>query len=124
MANRDWRRKATGSRAESPEFAGQRLGSASITRGNVGGSHKRGNRIVETALAGWAWRIRTSKCHFEARLLKSCCAQLPRAAHNGGNSRRSHIFSRRVLDFRCKQSVTVGAPLEHPWCSRDPAPPA
>jgi hypothetical protein len=26
-----------------------------------------------------------------------------------GNSRQSHIFSHKVLDFRCKQSVTVGA---------------
>jgi hypothetical protein len=32
------------------------------TRGNVGGSHTRGNRIVETALAGWGGRIRTHKC--------------------------------------------------------------
>jgi hypothetical protein len=33
---------------------------ACLTRGNVGGSHTRGNRIVETALASWggrsAWR--------------------------------------------------------------------
>jgi hypothetical protein len=25
------------------------------------------------------------------------------------NSRQSHIFAHKVLDFRCKQSVTVGA---------------
>jgi hypothetical protein len=48
------------SRGEIPEFASQRLGRASLTRGNVGGSHTRGNRIVETALAGWGGRIRTS----------------------------------------------------------------
>ena len=59
------------SRAESPEFAGQRLGRASITRGNVGSSHTAGNRIGETALAGWACRIRTGKCHFEGRLLNA-----------------------------------------------------
>jgi hypothetical protein len=49
-----------------PEFAGQRLRRASLTRGNIGGSHTPGYCIVETALAGWAWRIRTGKCHFEA----------------------------------------------------------
>jgi hypothetical protein len=53
------------SRAESPEFAGQRLGRASLTRGNVGGSPKPGNCIVETALRGWAWRNRTGKCHLK-----------------------------------------------------------
>jgi len=37
--------------------AGQRLGRASITRGNVGSTCTAGNRIGETALAGWAWRI-------------------------------------------------------------------
>jgi hypothetical protein len=53
MASGDWRRKATGFRAESPEFAGQRLGRASITRRNVGSTCTAGNRIGETALAGW-----------------------------------------------------------------------
>jgi hypothetical protein len=33
MASGDWRRKATGFRAESPEFASQRLGPARITAG-------------------------------------------------------------------------------------------
>jgi hypothetical protein len=47
------------SRPEIPEFADQRLGRASLTRGNVGGSHAPGNRIVETALTGWGGRIRT-----------------------------------------------------------------
>ena len=36
--------------------------------GNVGGSPTPGNRIGETALAGWAWRIRTGTCHFEGCL--------------------------------------------------------
>jgi hypothetical protein len=53
-----------------PEFAGQRLRRASLSRGNIGGSHTPGYCIVETALAGWAWRIRTSTCHFERRLLE------------------------------------------------------
>ena len=48
------------SRAESPEFAGQRLGRASITRGNVGSSRTAGNQIGETALAGWGGRIRSA----------------------------------------------------------------
>jgi hypothetical protein len=53
------------SRAESPEFARQRLGRASLTRGNVGSSRTAGKRIGETALAGWARRIRTYKCRFQ-----------------------------------------------------------
>jgi hypothetical protein len=47
------------SRAESPEFASQRLGHARITGGNVGSSRTARNRIGETALAGWGGRIRT-----------------------------------------------------------------
>jgi hypothetical protein len=39
-------------RGEIPEFASQRLRRASLTRGNVGGSHTRGKSIAETALAG------------------------------------------------------------------------
>jgi hypothetical protein len=38
--------------SRSPEFAGQKLGRASITRRNVGSTCTAGNRIVETALAG------------------------------------------------------------------------
>ena len=34
-------------RVESPEFAGKRLGRASLTRGNVGSSRKAGNPIGE-----------------------------------------------------------------------------
>src|SRR5580693_213652 len=40
----------------------QRLVHTSITRGNVGSSRTAGNRIGETALAGWGGRIRTHKC--------------------------------------------------------------
>jgi hypothetical protein len=57
-----------------PVNSDSRLGRASLTRGNGGGSHIRGKSIVETALAGWGGRIRTGKCHFDGRLLKSCCA--------------------------------------------------
>jgi Metallo-beta-lactamase superfamily len=39
--------------ASAPKFADQRLGWVSLSRGNVGGSHIPGNRIAETALAGW-----------------------------------------------------------------------
>ena len=49
------------SRPEIPEFADQRPGCASLTGGNVDGSHALGNRIVETALTGWRERIRTSE---------------------------------------------------------------
>ena len=40
------------SRLESPTFADQRLRRASLTGGNVGGSHAPRNHIVETTLAG------------------------------------------------------------------------
>ena len=50
-------RQSHQSSPEIPEFAGQRLGSASITRGNVGSSRTAGNRLGETALAGWGGRF-------------------------------------------------------------------
>jgi hypothetical protein len=40
------------SRTENLEIAEQRLGHASLTRGNVGGSYTPGNRTAETELAG------------------------------------------------------------------------
>ena len=39
-------------RAEIPKITGQRLGSASVTRGNVAGSHTPGNITPETRLPG------------------------------------------------------------------------
>jgi hypothetical protein len=39
-------------RPETLEIAGQRLRRARLTRGNVGGSHKHGNNVAETGLAG------------------------------------------------------------------------
>ena len=39
-------------RAEIPRITGQRLGSASVTRGNVAGSHTLGNITPETRLPG------------------------------------------------------------------------
>jgi hypothetical protein len=50
------------SRGEIPEFASQRLGRASLTRGNVGGSHTRGKSLVETALAGCPSWIHIEPC--------------------------------------------------------------
>ena len=47
-------------RAEIPKITGQRLGSASVTRGNVAGSHTPGNITPETRLPGWGGRIRTN----------------------------------------------------------------
>src|SRR6202030_2373080 len=46
-------------RAEIPKITGQRLGSASVTRGNVAGSHTPGNNTPETRLPGCPERIRT-----------------------------------------------------------------
>src|SRR5580704_5466119 len=46
-------------RAEIPKITGQRLGSASVTRGNVVGSHTPGNITPETLLPGWGTWIRT-----------------------------------------------------------------
>jgi hypothetical protein len=40
-------------RAEIPKITGQSLGSASVTRGNVAGSHTPGNITPETRLPGW-----------------------------------------------------------------------
>jgi hypothetical protein len=37
-----------------------------------------------------------------------------------GDIRSDPGIAREILEF----SVTVGVPVEHPWCSRDPAPPA
>src|SRR5712691_11900042 len=44
---------------ESVQIAGQRLGPASLTHRNVGGSPTPGNHYEETGLAGWGARIRT-----------------------------------------------------------------
>src|SRR5712691_2826070 len=44
---------------ESVQIAGQRLGPASLTHRNVGGSPTPGNHHAETGLAGWGARIRT-----------------------------------------------------------------
>src|SRR5205085_2510273 len=41
-------------RAENLEILEQRLGRVSLPRGNVGGSHTRGNRTAGTELPGWA----------------------------------------------------------------------
>ena len=46
-------------RAEIPKIAGQRLGSVSVTRGNIAGSHTPGNNTTETRLPGRPERIRT-----------------------------------------------------------------
>jgi hypothetical protein len=46
-------------RAEMPQIAGQRLGRAGVTRGNVADSHTPGNNTPETRLPGCPERIRT-----------------------------------------------------------------
>jgi hypothetical protein len=45
--------------AEMPKITDQRLGRASLTRGNVAGSHTPGNNTTETRLPGWGTWIRT-----------------------------------------------------------------
>ena len=52
-------------RAEIPKITGQRLGSASVTRGNAAGSHTLGKINPETRLPGCPQRIRTQKCNLE-----------------------------------------------------------
>ena len=49
--------------------ADQRLGCASLTRRNVGGSHTPGNHTTETELHGWGGRIRTATCRNQSPLL-------------------------------------------------------
>jgi hypothetical protein len=48
-------------RTESLEIAAQRLERARLARGKVGDSHTPGNHTAETALAGWACKIRTEE---------------------------------------------------------------
>ena len=99
MASGDWRRKATGFRAESPEFAGQRLGRASLTRRNVDSSREAGNRIGETALAGWRRSpYRTSLCaKFPANREKyrEICEAHPFAAWGTAEKSREFAHFRR-----------------------------
>ena len=80
------------SRPESPEFADQRLRRASLIRGNIGGSHTPGIRIVETTVAGWGGRIRTSEWRNQNPLpyhlaTPQCAAGLPAVAcHRPGGT--------------------------------------
>ena len=64
IGNGDQRRapQSHRSRGEIPEFASQRLRRASLTRGNVGGSHTRGKSIERFASARFAadWAINPS----------------------------------------------------------------
>ena len=77
-------------RAEIPKIAGQRLGSASVTRGNVAGSHTPGNITPETRLPGWGGRIRTSAWRNQNplpyRLATPQRRFLSRAAARGGRT--------------------------------------
>jgi hypothetical protein len=52
VANRDRRPKPSPQGAEIPKITDQRLGRASLTRGNVAGSHTPGNITPETRLPG------------------------------------------------------------------------
>src|ERR1700733_16064854 len=73
LENREQRpaRKTCRFSSKSSPFAPQRLGRLDLTHGNVRGYSIRGNRTAETALYGWAYRIRTRMCsekihHFKA----------------------------------------------------------
>jgi hypothetical protein len=47
-------------RTAMPKIAGQRLGRASLTRGNVTDSHTLGNNTPATRLSGWDGRVSNS----------------------------------------------------------------
>ena len=64
-------------RAEMPQIAGQRLGRAGVTRGNVADSHTPGNKTPETRLPGWGTWIRTRIDGVRVPAASSC---LPRAS--------------------------------------------
>src|SRR5260370_40374665 len=72
-----------GSRTESPEIAGQRLGRARLTRRNVGGSHTPRNHTAETGLAGWGPRIRTREWRNQNPLPYHLATPHRRAPHPG-----------------------------------------
>ena len=63
-------------RAEIPKITGQRLGSASVTRGNVAGSHTPGNITPETRLPGWGTWIRTRINGVRVSAASSCLPRL------------------------------------------------
>ena len=77
-------------RAEIPKITDQRLGRASLTRGNVAGSHTPGNNTPETGLPGWGGRIRTSAWRNQNplpyRLATPQCRFVSQAAARGGRT--------------------------------------
>jgi TIR domain-containing protein len=104
MAPRDRRPKP----AEKPKIAGQRLGRASLTRGNVGDSHTPGNSTRETRLPGCTQRIRTQNCNLELshahiRDEESCVPQ-PRQT---GHRQRSEPIERLVVHLQATQPVSA-----------------
>src|ERR1700719_4596792 len=82
-------------RAEIPKITGQRLGSASVTRGNVAGSHTPGNNAPETRLAGCPERIRT----FESG---DACQTLGRLALNFHRRKEWTSAAKRVSLSPCR----------------------
>jgi hypothetical protein len=60
IARRDPPPEILPARTEIPKITDQRLGRASLTRGNVADSHAPGNNTPETRLPVWGGRIRTS----------------------------------------------------------------
>src|ERR1700730_4869355 len=95
MASRDRCPKPTPQGAEIPRITGQRLGSASVTRGNVAGSHTPGNNAPETRLAGCPERIRT----FESR---DACQTLERLALNFHRRKEWTSAAKRVSLSPCR----------------------
>ena len=94
MASGDWHRKATNPEPEIQERADQRLGRASLTGGNVGGSHAPGNRIVRDQ-TGWLGREDSN-----LRMAESKSAALPLGyapPQPGNRGRRRGCSGRRNI---------------------------
>jgi hypothetical protein len=82
--------KARPARTEMAKIAGQRLGHANLTRGNVADSHTPRNNTPETRPPGWGGRIRTSAWRNQNplpyRLATPQCRFLSHAAARGGQT--------------------------------------
>jgi hypothetical protein len=102
--------KARPARTEMAKIAGQRLGHANLTRGNVADSHTPRNNTPETRPPGWGGRIRTSAWRNQNplpyRLATPQCRFLSHAAARGGQT----LVRGRTSRNRCwRDKATVAA---------------
>src|SRR5580700_3694180 len=102
-------------RAEMPQIAGQRLGRAGVTRGNVADSHTPGNNTPETRLPGCPERIRT----LESRDAAGHWQRLDRK--QWGDWRLIFIAERSGLPRR-RERHCRRAEIRADWPYSDPAP--